>query len=43
MTLQTDKLTEISEIRASGGVKLGSVRYVLGSSLALAIIAGFVI
>ncbi len=43
MTLQTDKPTEISEIKASGGVKLGSMRYVLGVSLALAIVAGVVI
>jgi hypothetical protein len=35
--------TEISETKASGGVKLGSVRYVLGISLALAAIAGVII
>lgn len=34
---------EISETNASGGVKLGSVRYVLGISLALAAMAGVII
>ncbi len=34
---------DLSEVKASQGVKLGSVRYVLGISLVLAIIAGMVI
>jgi hypothetical protein len=38
-----DKPIEISELRASGGIKLGSVRYVLGISLALCLVAGIVI
>ena len=38
-----DEGVQLSEVRASGGVKLGSVRYVLGISLTLATIAGIVI
>jgi hypothetical protein len=38
-----DEGLQISEVRASGGVKLGSVRYVLFISLALITIAGIVI
>jgi hypothetical protein len=34
---------EISTTKASGGVKLGSVRYVLGISLALVAIAGVIL
>jgi hypothetical protein len=41
--MSIDKPTEISEIKASQGVKLGSVRYVLLTSLVLAAIAGMVI
>ena len=33
----------LSETQASGGKKLGSVRYVLGVSLALAVVAGVII
>ncbi len=40
---QTNEPIEISEVKASQGVKLGSVRYVLGISLALAAVAGVVI
>ena len=43
MTLQTDRPVEISETRASGGIKLGSVRYVLVVSLVLAGAAGVII
>jgi hypothetical protein len=43
MTLHDHRPVEISEIKASGGIKLGSVRYVLGISLALAALAGVII
>jgi hypothetical protein len=43
MTMQSDRPVEISEVEASQGVKLGSVRYVLGVSLALAAVAGVII
>ncbi len=42
MTMRGDRNT-ISEVKASGGIKLGSVRYVLAISLALAVVAGLVI
>ena len=42
MTTNNDR-SSVSEIKASGGVKLGSVRYVLGVSLALVTVAGVVI
>lgn len=38
-----DKPVELSETKASGGVKLGSVRYVLGISIALAAVAGIIL
>jgi hypothetical protein len=41
--MQNDQPTEISEIKASQGIKLGSVRYVLAISLLLAAIAGMII
>ncbi len=41
--MQNDQPTEISEIKASQGIKLGSVRYVLAISLLLAAIAGIII
>jgi hypothetical protein len=43
MTLHDERPVEISEIKASGGIKLGSVRYMLGISLALAALAGVII
>jgi hypothetical protein len=43
MTLQSDNPIQISETNASGGIKLGSVRYVLGISLALCLVAGVII
>jgi hypothetical protein len=43
MTTQSDRPIVISETKASGGVKLGSVRYVLGVSLAIAGVVGVVI
>jgi hypothetical protein len=43
MTTQDEAPQVISEVKASGGVKLGSVRYVLGISIALAAIAGMII
>jgi hypothetical protein len=43
MTLQNDRPVEISETKASGGIKLGSVRYVLAISLMLAGVAGVII
>jgi len=41
--MQNDQPTEISEIKASQGIKLGSVRYVLVISLMLAAVAGMII
>jgi hypothetical protein len=38
-----DQSTDLSETEASGGIKLGSVRYVLLFSLVLAAIAGIII
>jgi hypothetical protein len=35
--------TELSEEKASGGIKLGSVRYVLRVSVVLAAIAGVIL
>jgi hypothetical protein len=43
MTIQIDKPIELSEVAASQGIKLGSVRYVLGISLALCVVAGIII
>jgi hypothetical protein len=43
MTIQSDCPIDITEVKASGGVKLGSVRYVLIVSLVLAAVAGVVI
>jgi hypothetical protein len=39
----SDEKQEISATKASGGVKLGSVRYVLGISIALAAVAGMIL
>jgi hypothetical protein len=41
--MYVDKPTEISEVKASQGAKLGSVRYVLVISLVLAAVAGIII
>jgi len=38
-----DKPVEISATKASGGIKLHAMRYVLGISLALAAIAGVIL
>jgi hypothetical protein len=38
-----EKTTDISETKVSGGIKLGSVRYVLGISLVLAAVAGIIL
>ena len=43
MTIHDDHSTDISATRASGGVKLKSVRYVLLISMALAVMAGVII
>jgi hypothetical protein len=43
MTIHDDRPVEISETKASGGIKLGSVRYVLGIGLVLAGRAGVII
>jgi hypothetical protein len=43
MTVQSDRPIDITEVKASGGVKLGSVRYVLAVGLMLAAVAGVVI
>jgi hypothetical protein len=43
MAIQDEPPQVVSEVKASGGVKLGSVRYVLGISIALAAIAGVII
>lgn len=37
------KPADLSEVQASQGVKTGTVRYVLGISLVLAVLAGVVI
>jgi hypothetical protein len=39
----SDEKKTLSEVKASGGIKLGEMRYVLGISLALAVIAGVVL
>ena len=41
--MSPDKRVELSATKASGGIKLGVMRYVLGISLALAAIAGIVL
>lgn len=41
--MSIEQPTEISEVKASQGAKLGSVRYVLGISLVLAALAGVII
>jgi hypothetical protein len=38
-----DDRTELSEVKASGGIKLGSVRYVLAVSVVLADMVGMII
>ena len=38
-----DKPVEISAIKASGGIKLHAMRYVLGISIALAAVAGMIL
>jgi len=43
MTVQNVRPIDISEVKASGGVKLRSVRYVLVVSLVLATMAGVII
>jgi hypothetical protein len=43
MTTFPDGHVELSETKASGGVKLGSVRYVLATSIVLAGLAGIII
>jgi hypothetical protein len=43
MTMLSDRQVELSEVKASQGVKLGSMRYVLGLSLVLAAVAGVII
>ena len=43
MTAQIEHPIDISEVKASGGLKLKSVRYVLGISLVLAVVAGVII
>jgi hypothetical protein len=41
--MSIDKPVEISATNASGGKKLGVMRYVLGISLALATVAGVIL
>jgi hypothetical protein len=41
--MNIDKPVEISATKASGGVKLRSMRYVLGVSIALAAVAGMIL
>jgi hypothetical protein len=43
MTQEIDRPIVLSEVEATQGVKLGSVRYVLGISLAIAAVAGVAI
>lgn len=43
MTQEIDHPIVLSEVEATQGVKLGSVRYVLGISLAIAAVAGVAI
>jgi len=38
-----DKPVEISATKASGGIKLNAMRYVLGISIALAAVAGMIL
>jgi hypothetical protein len=38
-----DKPVEISATKASGGIKLRAMRYVLGISIALAVVAGMIL
>jgi hypothetical protein len=40
MTTKTNQQTILSEVEASQGIKLGHMRYVLGVSLALSVVAG---
>jgi hypothetical protein len=40
MTTKTDQQTILSEVEASQGIELGHIRYVLGISLALSVVAG---
>jgi hypothetical protein len=41
--MNTDRPVEISATKASGGVKLHAMRYVLGISIALATVAGIIL
>jgi len=41
--MNIDKPLEISATKASGGIKLGVMRYVLGISIALATMAGIIL
>jgi hypothetical protein len=41
--MNTDKSVELSATKASGGVKLHAMRYVLGISVALAAMAGVIL
>jgi hypothetical protein len=41
--MNIDKPVEISATKASGGIKLHSMRYVLGVSIALAAVAGMIL
>jgi hypothetical protein len=41
--MNIDKPVEISAAKASGGIKLHAMRYVLGISIALAAVAGMIL
>ena len=41
--MTNDKPVELSPTKASGGVKLHAMRYVLGISIALAAVAGMIL
>jgi hypothetical protein len=41
--MDVDRPVELSEVKASGGIKLGSVRYVLGISIGLTALAGIIL
>ena len=43
MMTQNDQQTILSDVEASQGIKLGHMRYVLGISLALSVIAALVL
>jgi hypothetical protein len=43
MMTQSDRHTVLTRVEASQGIQLGHMRYVLGISLALSVVAGLVL